>query len=279
MIELRRVDKSFVTPRGQTAALSGVSLEVRRSELVCLVGPTGCGKTTLLNLIAGLERPDRGEVLIEGNPVDGPGPDRGVLFQEAALFPWLSVAENVDFGLREQRLGRELRQARVAHYLALVGMAKFAHASVHELSGGMRQRVALARALAIEPQILLMDEPFGALDPHTRESLQAELVSIWASTGKTIVFVTHDMAEAVLMASRVVLLRARPARVAGALDIESRLPRPRATDQTAVQELAVRLKRGLDDTGELESVDGGEAANDDGADRPGAADCRLDLPY
>jgi NitT/TauT family transport system ATP-binding protein len=165
----------------------------------------------------------------------------------------------------------------VAHYLALVGMAKFAHASVHELSGGMRQRVALARALAIEPQVLLMDEPFGALDPRTRETLQAELVSIWSSTGKTIVFVTHDMAEAVLVASRVVLLRARPARVAGALDIESRLPRPRAADQLAVQELAIRLKCGLDDTGELESYDDAEAANHDGADRAGAADRRLDL--
>ena len=247
MIELRHVWKTFTTKRGSTAALADVSLSIARGELLCLVGPSGCGKTTILNLIAGLERSDRGEVLANGRPVEGPGPDRGVIFQDAALFPWLSVADNVEFGLKELRLPRAERKERVRKYLNIVGMARFGCAYVHELSGGMRQRAALARALAMGPDILLMDEPFAALDARTRETLQAELVTIWRATGKTVVFVTHDMAEAVRLGSRVVVLKARPARVAQTVELEGRIPRPRSVEDPQVVALAAELKHGLDD--------------------------------
>src|SRR6185312_11317361 len=266
-----RVGKRFQsTTRGVTAALREMSLTVGDGEFVCLVGPSGCGKTTLLNLVAGLERPDDGEVRVHGRPVRGPGPDRGVMFQDAALFPWLSVAENVAFGMKELRVAKREREARTKKYLDLVKMSGFARVWVHELSGGMKQRVALARALALEPDILLMDEPFGALDPKSRAALQSEIVEIWARTKKTIVFVTHDMAEAVRLGSRVIVLRARPARVAMDVDVAARLPQPRHVDQADVVELAAQLKGGLDETGEHEAVDGeSEDGHDD--ERPAAA--------
>ncbi|HXU73691.1 MAG TPA: ABC transporter ATP-binding protein [Polyangia bacterium] len=271
MIEVCRVGKRFQsTTRGVTAALREMSLTVGDGEFVCLVGPSGCGKTTLLNLVAGLERPDDGEVRVHGRPVRGPGPDRGVMFQDAALFPWLSVAENVAFGMKELRVAKREREARTKKYLDLVKMSGFARVWVHELSGGMKQRVALARALALEPDILLMDEPFGALDPKSRAALQSEIVEIWARTKKTIVFVTHDMAEAVRLGSRVIVLRARPARVAMDVDVAARLPQPRHVDQAEVVELAAQLKGGLDETGEHEAVDGeSEDGHDD--ERPAAA--------
>jgi NitT/TauT family transport system ATP-binding protein len=251
------VSKRFSSSRGVTAALNDVSIDIGEGEFVCLVGPSGCGKTTLLNLVAGLERPDDGEVLVDGKRVRGPGPDRGVMFQDAALFPWLTVAENVAFGMKELRLPRAEREARRKKYLTLVKMSGFDGSYVHELSGGMKQRVALARALALEPKILLMDEPFGALDPRSRDTLQAEVANIWQATGKTIVFVTHDMAEAVRLGSRVIVLKARPARVACSVDVERRVPRPRHVDQPAVAELAALLKRGLEDTEEHEAADEG----------------------
>jgi len=271
VIEVCRVGKRFQsTTRGVTAALREMSLTVGDGEFVCLVGPSGCGKTTLLNLVAGLERPDDGEVRVHGRPVRGPGPDRGVMFQDAALFPWLSVAENVAFGMKELRVAKREREARTKKYLDLVKMSGFARVWVHELSGGMKQRVALARALALEPDILLMDEPFGALDPKSRAALQSEIVEIWARTKKTIVFVTHDMAEAVRLGSRVIVLRARPARVAMDVDVAARLPQPRHVDQAEVVELAAHLKGGLDETGEHEAVDGeSEDGHDD--ERPAAA--------
>ena len=267
MIEVRHVTKHFQSStRGVTAAIEDMSLTIGDGELVCLVGPSGCGKTTLLNLIAGLEKPDRGQLLVDGKPLRGPGPDRGVMFQDAALFPWLSVAENVAFGMKELRLPRRERRARSARYLSMVNMSAFAGAWVHELSGGMKQRVALARALALEPSILLMDEPFGALDPKSRDTLQEEIVDIWQETRKTIVFVTHDMAEAVRLGSRVIVLRARPARVARDVELSSRLPQPRHVDQPEVVELAAQLKGELDHTGEREAVD----ADADGDARPHA---------
>ncbi len=267
MIEVRRVSKRFQSAsRGTTAAVRDMSLSIDEGEFVCLVGPSGCGKTTLLNLIAGLEQPDDGEIIVHGNRVRGPGPDRGVMFQDAALFPWLNAAENVSFGMRELRVPKSERQRRCKKYLELVKMSGFARARVHELSGGIEQRVALARALALEPDILLMDEPFGALDAKSRDALQTELVEVWHQTHKTIVFVTHDMAEAVRLGSRVIVLRARPARVALDVDVAARLPQPRNVDQAAVVELAAQLKSGLDDTGEQEAVDG----DVDGRNRPEA---------
>jgi sulfonate transport system ATP-binding protein len=257
VIEVRHVSKRFQSAsRGTTAAVRDMSLAIDEGEFVCLVGPSGCGKTTLLNLVAGLEQPDAGEIIVHGHHVRGPGPDRGVMFQEAALFPWLSVADNVRFGLKELRLPKAEREARLKKYLELVNMSGFAGAWSHELSGGMRQRVALARALALEPDILLMDEPFGALDPKSRDALQAEIVAIWEQTKKTIVFVTHDMAEAVRLGSRVIVLRARPARVALDVDLAAHLPQPRHVDQPEVVELAAKLKGGLDVTGEHEAIDG-----------------------
>jgi NitT/TauT family transport system ATP-binding protein len=255
VIELSRVSKRFQSSRGATAALRNLSLRIDDGELVCLVGPSGCGKTTLLHLIAGLEKPDAGQLLVDGKMVCGPAPDRGVLFQEPALFPWLSVAENVAFGLKELRIPRRQRQERAERYLSLVKMGGFKKSYVHELSGGMKQRVALARALALEPTTLLMDEPFGALDPKSRDTLQAELVDIWRKTRQTIVFVTHDMAEAVRLGSRVIVLRARPAQVAIDVDVAAWLPQPRHVDQREVKELAEQLKQTLDETGEHEAVD------------------------
>ncbi|HEY7955905.1 MAG TPA: ABC transporter ATP-binding protein [Polyangia bacterium] len=275
MIELRQVAKSYHSPRGETIALADIDLTVERGELLCLVGPSGCGKTTLLNLIAGLERPDAGEVLVDGRPITGPGPDRGVIFQEAALFPWLTVIENVEFGLREQKMPRAERHERAAEHLATVGMSQVAKAYVHELSGGMRQRVALARALALEPAILLMDEPFGALDARTRDTLQSELIALWESTHKTIVFVTHDIAEAVRLGSRIVLLAAGPARVSLSLALEPILARPRHVDQPKVLALAARLKQYLDhpeDRGEPPSADAGQG------EAPGARGARGAAP-
>jgi NitT/TauT family transport system ATP-binding protein len=250
---------------------------------VCLVGPSGCGKTTLLNLVAGLEKPDAGRVLVDDKRVSGPGPDRVVMFQDPALFPWLDVTENVAFGVKELRLSRAERRRRCARYLATVNMAGFAHAFVHELSGGMRQRVALARALALEPRILLMDEPFAALDPKSRDQLQAELVDIWRSTHKTILFVTHDMAEAVRLGSRVVVLKARPARVARDVPVAQLIRGRRHVDQREVRELAAELKRGLDDTGEIreaqdDHTDDERTASAASGDRDGDAARQLGAP-
>jgi NitT/TauT family transport system ATP-binding protein len=228
VITLESVSKSFVSKRGTHHALRDVSLEIDAGQLVCLVGPSGCGKSTLLNLIAGLEAPDRGTVLVDGKPVTGPGPDRTVMFQESALFPWLSVRKNVEFGLELARWPRAEWDARVETYLKKVHLWRFRDAYVHELSGGMRQRVALARALAPEPRVLLMDEPFAALDSQTRDVLHVELQEIWRASGKTIVFVTHNVREAVRLGDRVVLLATRPGRVK--LDMKIDLARPRVTE-------------------------------------------------
>jgi NitT/TauT family transport system ATP-binding protein len=235
VIELAGVAKVFTSTRGTVEALAGVHLTIEDGEFVCLVGPSGCGKTTLLHLIAGLDHPDSGQVLVDGKEVDGPGPDRGVLFQEPALFPWLTVERNVEFGMQMQRWPRAQRRRRAREWLRRVGVAAFASAFVHELSGGMRQRASLARALALDPAILLMDEPFAALDVHSRARLHGELERIWLDTGKTIVFVTHDVGEAVRLGSRVIVLGRRPARVEREFSVD--LPRPRHDGDSDVDRL------------------------------------------
>lgn len=212
-LEVRRVVKSFRSRRGSLRALDEISFSVAPGEIVCLVGPSGCGKSTLLNILAGLEPPDSGEILVDGSPIRGPGRDRALVFQEAALFPWLSVQDNVAFGLMAVGTPRMERQARVSQYLRLVGLEGFEKAYIHELSGGMKQRVALARALAINPDVLLMDEPFAALDAQSRDRMHDELQSIWAQTGKTIVFVTHNVREALVLGDRVLAMCARPGKV------------------------------------------------------------------
>ena len=220
------ISKWFRTPRAEVHALHDVSLSVAKGEFVCLVGPSGCGKSTLLDIVAGLTKPDAGRVLADGQPVEGPGRQRLVMFQESALFPWLDAFGNVMFGLKLRPDLTNARRREIAwQHLKLVGLENFARAHVHELSGGMKQRVALARALAPDPQVLLMDEPFSALDALTRDQLCDDLQRIWAASGKTILFVTHNVREAVCLADRVVLLAPRPGRIAEVFDVP--LPRPR----------------------------------------------------
>jgi len=209
-IQIEGVSKTF---GGGAAALTGIDLAVAERELVCLLGPSGCGKSTLLNIVAGFLPPSTGRVLVDGRPVSGPGADRGVVFQEYALFPWLTVAENVDFGLRVRGVPAAERRATVARYLDLVGLAAHAGKFPVQLSGGMKQRVAIARALANNPSIVLMDEPFGALDAQTRETLQDELSRLQRVEHKTILFVTHSIREAVYLADRVVVMTSGPGRI------------------------------------------------------------------
>ena len=224
-LQLKGVSKTFYTKKHQLTALEDISIEVKQGEFVCIIGPSGCGKSTLLNIIAGLDKPDRGEVLIDSHLVERPGPDRVVMFQDDALFPWLNVLSNVEFGMQVKNITKEKRRAIALEFLRMVHLSAFQHSYVHELSGGMKQRVALARALAINPDILLMDEPFGALDAQTREILQAELQEIWSLTEKTIIFVTHNVREAICLRNRVLVCSARPGRIKKEISID--LPRPR----------------------------------------------------
>ncbi len=221
---------------GDLLALDNIQLRVQPGEFLCIVGPSGCGKSTLLHLIAGLDRPSAGEVLLDGRAVSHPGTDRILIFQELGLFPWLNVLENVEFGLRMAGTPKRQRKTRAQEYLRLVHLSKFEKSYVHQLSGGMRQRVALARALATEPDVLLMDEPFAALDAQTRDLLHDELERIWKETGRTIIFVTHNVREAVRLGDRVVLLTFRPGRVKREFSID--LPRPRQLEEVEVARAA-----------------------------------------
>jgi NitT/TauT family transport system ATP-binding protein len=241
------VTKWFRTKRAEVHALDDVSLEVAPGGFVCLVGPSGCGKSTLLDIIAGLTRPDSGRVLADGRPVEGPGRQRLVMFREAALFPWLDAFGNVMFGLKlRPDLTNPERREIATHFLRLVRLEKFARAHVHELSGGMKQRVALARALAPDPQVLLMDEPFAALDALTRDQLYEDIQRIWQESGKTIVFVTHNVREAACLGDRVVLMAPRPGRIAEVFDIP--LPRPRDINSPALAEHAACIAAALKGT-------------------------------
>ncbi|PSQ56874.1 nitrate ABC transporter ATP-binding protein [Halobacteriales archaeon SW_8_68_21] len=208
-------------------ALEHVSFSVADGEFVCLVGPSGCGKTTLFRVVAGLTEATNGRVLLDGTEVTEPTTDMGVVFQEYHLFPWLTVAENVGFGLERTDRSSAERERRVDEMLDLVGLTEFRDAYPKSLSGGMKQRVAIARALAVDPDLLLMDEPFGAVDAQTREMLQRELLDVWASTGKTVLFVTHDVAEAVALADRIVVMAADPGRVREVVDVDVDRPRER----------------------------------------------------
>jgi NitT/TauT family transport system ATP-binding protein len=218
-------------------------MSIREGEFVCVVGPSGCGKSTLLNLIAGLDRPSDGEMMFDGRPLKGWGADRVVVFQEAALYPWLNVRANVEFGLKMKRVGRRERRATADRYLELVNLRSFEKAFVHELSGGMKQRVQLARALAVEPRMLLMDEPFAALDAQTRDVLQGELQEIWQRTGATILFITHNVREAALLGDRVVVMTPGPGRIK--VEISVPLQRPRDPDTHAVVDFAHEIRTQL----------------------------------
>jgi NitT/TauT family transport system ATP-binding protein len=223
---VERVSKYFRTRRLNVHALDDISLEVAEGEFVVLVGPSGCGKSTLLDIIAGLEKPDEGRVLADNQIVAGPGRHRLVMFQESALFPWLNVFGNVMFGLKlKPELTNAERREVAQFYIKLVGLEKFARSNVHELSGGMKQRVAFARALAPNPRVLLMDEPFAALDALTREQLYGDIQRIWQERRKTIVFVTHNVREAVCLGDRVILFSPHPGRIREQFDIPLRRPR------------------------------------------------------
>lgn len=220
-IQILNVTKSFPVRDSVTpfTALSDISLDVREGEFLTLVGPSGCGKSTLLDLLTGLVKPTSGTILIDGVAVEGPGLDRGIVFQQYALFPWRTALANVEFGLEAKAVPRRARRELALEYLELVGLRGFAERYPHELSGGMRQRVAIARSLAFDPDVLLMDEPFAALDAQTRESLQEELLRIWEKTGKTIVFITHGIDEAVYLGQRVAVMSPSPGRIRTVLDV------------------------------------------------------------
>lgn len=228
----------YVVPseRGDVRVLEEASLRVEAGEFLCLLGPSGSGKSTILNLVAGLARPTSGQVLASERAIDGPGPDRAVVFQDAALYPWLTLRDNVELPLRLQGVGAKARAERSEELLRLVHLWRFRASHPHELSGGMRQRGAIARALAGDPAVLLMDEPFAALDAQTREILQGEVERIWAATRKTVVFVTHNVREAVRLGDRIVLMGTRPGRILH--DIWIDLPRPRAANDERVAALA-----------------------------------------
>jgi NitT/TauT family transport system ATP-binding protein len=231
---------SYRTQTGERfLALDHINLQVKTGEFLCIVGPSGCGKSTLLHLIAGLHQQTSGQVLVDGKPVNGPGPDRILIFQELGLFPWLTVGDNVEFGMKMKGIGKAEREEKVRYYLRLVHLSQFKDSYTHQLSGGMRQRVALARALAAEPDVLLMDEPFAALDAQTRDLLHDELERIWAETGRTIIFVTHNVREAIRLGDRVVLLTFRPGRVKREFAVD--LPRPRVLEDMQVAHAASEI--------------------------------------
>jgi NitT/TauT family transport system ATP-binding protein len=228
-IEVRNVSQVFKTATQDVVALSDVSLEIKPGRFVVLVGPSGCGKSTLLMMMAGLQRPGAGTIRINGAPIEKPDPNRvGVVFQEASLFPWLTAEDNVEFPLALRGMPKAERRAKAEEALKLVGLEGFGKRHPHELSGGMKQRVSIARGLVQDPPVLLMDEPFAALDEQTRMTMGDELLRIWAATGKTVVFVTHSLTEAVYLADEVVVMSARPGRIVDQLQVQ--LPRPRTYD-------------------------------------------------
>jgi NitT/TauT family transport system ATP-binding protein len=250
-LSVRNLSKRFHGSSGEVRALLNVSLDIQAGEFVIVVGASGCGKSTLLNIVAGLDEKDTGEILMDGKPVRGPGRERAVVFQDGGLFPWLTVVKNVEFGLRQMGIGKKERLERAMEFLSIVHLSKFAASSLHELSGGMRQRVAIARALAVEPEVLLMDEPFSALDAQTREDLYVELQRVVERTHATVLFVTHNVREAVTLGDRVVLLRRAEERNSVQAEFAIALDRPRHIDDEEVARLAKQISNALREGGQL----------------------------
>jgi len=224
-LEAKNIVKHFDHNGNPVLALDGINLKVEEGEFVCIVGPSGCGKSTFLNVVAGLEKPDNGEILLNGKSITTPGPDRTMVFQEGALFPWLKVIDNVEFGLKMAGIPKDERRQISQRYLDMMQLTKFASSYTYQLSTGMKQRVAIARALVMDPEILLMDEPFAALDAQTRDLLLVELQLIWERTKKTILFVTHSISESVILGNRVVVFKNRPAKIKKEFTIDYRRPR------------------------------------------------------
>jgi len=229
ILDVRHLGKRFRSPQGEVVALDDISFRTHRREFVCVIGPSGCGKSTLIRILAGLESQTSGDVLLDGKPVQGPGADRGMVFQGYTLFPWLTVKKNVMFGLKRNGSSSGEAEREALQWLDLVGLTRFADVYPHQLSGGMKQRVAIARALANRPRILLMDEPFGALDAQTRAKMQAHLLDIWRNIDVTVLFITHDLDEAILLADRILVLKANPGKVQELIEVP--VPRPRGYSQ------------------------------------------------
>ncbi len=238
ILEVRDVSKNFAVRDTRVAALADANLRIAKGEFVCLLGPSGCGKSTLLRMIAGFEKPSEGSLLMWGKPVTAPGPDRGMVFQDYGLFPWLTVAQNVGFGPAATGQSRSQVAETSRRFVDMVGLTRFADAYPHQLSGGMKQRVAIARVLANDAEVALMDEPFGALDAMTRENLQSELLGIWQESRLTVIFVTHAIEEAILLADRVIVMSAGPGRIVA--DEKITLDRPR--DPTSPEFNALRRR-------------------------------------
>jgi NitT/TauT family transport system ATP-binding protein len=237
-LEIKDVTKSFYRNEGKQStlinAIEDINLAVNDGEFICLVGPSGCGKSTLLNILAGLDNPTKGQVVLNGRPISGTGPDRIMVFQENALFPWMKVIDNVEFGLKIAKVEKIKRREIAMQYLDMMQLKKFAESYVYQLSGGMKQRVSIARALVLDPEVLLMDEPFAALDSQTRDLLLVELQLIWAKTNKTIIFVTHNIIESVCLGDRVVVFTNRPGKIKKNIKIDYR--RPRLTEDDSLKD-------------------------------------------
>ena len=257
-IELRNIVKIFTKKKNEEIlVLDHVDLDIKKGEFISLLGPSGCGKSTLLNIVAGLEKPSEGELIVNGQKVTGPGKDRIVVFQESGLFPWLNVLDNVMYGLLIKKVPKEQAREQAIEWLKKVHLGKFINAFPHELSGGMKQRVAIARALVLDPDILLMDEPFAALDEQTRMVLHKELESIWTETGKTIIFVTHNIREAIVLSDRIILMKTRPGGVRSEFNVNA--ARPRVPDSLLLN-LETRILGELQE--EMEKVLKEELGND-----------------
>jgi NitT/TauT family transport system ATP-binding protein len=244
ILEVNRLSRVFTTREGPRTALLDVSFQVNRREFVCVIGPSGCGKSTLIRIIAGLDEPTSGNLLLDGRPVRGPGSDRGMVFQGYTLFPWLTVKGNVMFGLRIAGKGATTAEAEARQWIELVGLTQFESAYPHQLSGGMKQRVAIARALANNPRILILDEPFAALDAQTRSQMQAYLLQIWRQVDVTILFITHDLDEAIYLADRILVLGAHPGRLQEIIEVA--VPRPRSPGQF-VEPIFLATRKRLDE--------------------------------
>ena len=253
VLQIDGLGKTF--NNGEVTAIERIDFAVHRREFICVIGPSGCGKSTLIRIIAGPDYPTSGRMLLDGQEVEGPDPDRGMVFQGYTLFPWLTVEKNVMFGLQMQGKGSAAASAEALEWIDLVGLGEFAQAYPHELSGGMKQRVAIARALANQPRILLMDEPFGALDAQTRSRMQSYLLQIWRNVNITVLFITHDLDEAIYLADRIVVLGANPGHVAEVIDVP--LARPRSVDQFLSPHF-LATKRRLDQLIHPDEEDDGE---------------------
>lgn len=241
ILEVKQLSKRFESAQGEIEALRDVSFKVHRRELVCVIGASGCGKSTLVRILAGLETASEGEVLLDGKPVTGPGPERGMVFQGYSLFPWLTVKRNVMFGPEMRGTSKTTAESHAREWLSLVGLTKFADAYPHQLSGGMRQRVAIARALVNEPRVMLMDEPFGALDAQTRSKMQAHLLDIWRNIDITVVFITHDLDEAIYLADRILVFKPHPGELQEIIEVP--VPRPRSAGQISSAEFRATKAR------------------------------------